>query len=366
MSEIIKINPIETGAEKEKREIAELNSFPDSVRALFNKLPDSLKNRIFPEGQKGENISSPEGRERSLEEIVASFDTKTREEFMMRCVSEIFDNGKFKDGFEAVGDEDLKQEIERLLNLLWQNRGKRDDVQLFNQEYYDNFFQARGIITEKIKARKLEIDKLNGSIANTIKQRRLTEKKRVELRKLESELNLLTEELKKYDDQHGNSDLDHMYFRDVSSRQRKEREWTKATTVTGEYLDPAEFATVMAEQLDRTFYRESSIARDPERKWFGRTLPEHVVERAKKIVQSVSQAIENWHAVHESDGSFKKPAEAKLEERQTKLIDYLVSLMNSYQRGKESKRTDEEMIYTVRQMEVSLNFLGKFAAKEQN
>ena len=94
MSEIIRINPIETGAEKEKREITELKSFPDSVRTLFNKLPDSLKNRIFPEGQKGENISFPEGRERSLEEIVASFDTKTREEFMMRGVSELFDNGK--------------------------------------------------------------------------------------------------------------------------------------------------------------------------------------------------------------------------------------------------------------------------------
>ncbi len=364
MSEIIRSNSRESGPEKEKREIPELSNFPESVRVMFDKLPDSLKNKIFPEIKTGKTESSPEGRERSLEEIVASFDTKTREEFMVHCISELFDNGRFKDGFEAVGEEGLRQEIERLLNLLWQNRGKRDGVQLFNQEYYDNFFHARGIITEKIKAKKIEIDKLKDSIESTKKQKRLTERKRGELRKLQSEMGLLTDELKKYDYQHGNSDLDHAHSRDVSSRQRKEREWTKATTVTVEYLDPTEFVTVMAEQLeDRTFYRESSIAREPEKKRFGITVPKHMVERAKKIVQSIFQAIESWYTAHESEGSFKKPAEAKLEERQAKLIDHLLSLIESYRRGKESKRTDEEMIYTIRQMEVSLNLLGKFATR---
>jgi len=358
MNEIIRINSVEAEAKKEKREIEELKNFPESVRAFFDALPEALKDRIFPKVP-NELASSPEKRERSLEEIVAGLDTKTREEFMARCLIELFDNGRFKDAFETLGEEGLNQEVRRLLNLLWQNRGGRDDVQLFNQEYYEIFFETRKVISGKITEKRTEIEKLNASIATTIKQKRLTENKKVVLRKLETELSTLTDELKKYDDQHGNSDLDHMYFRDVSSRQRKEREWTKATTITGEYLDPAGFATVMAEQLDRTFYRESSIANDPERKWFGRTLPEHVVARAQKVVDSVTRAIEEWHATHENDGSFKKPTEVKLEERQTKLIDYLISLMDSYQRGKESKRTDEDMIYTVRQMEISLNILGK-------
>lgn len=359
MSEIIRVNPVETGTEKEKREIEELKNFPESVRVLFDKLPDQLKNRIFPKVSKNEDINSPEGDEQSLEEIVAGFDTKTREEFMSRCLNELFDNGRFKDKFEAVGEKNLEQEIERLLNLLWQNRGKRDDVRLFNQEYYDNFFQAREIILEKIWEKKLELEKLNNSIATTIKQKRLTERKREELRGLDAEMNSLTDELKKYDDEHSNSDLDHMYFRNISSRKRKEKEWTKAATITGEYLNPAEFATVMAEQLDKTFYRESSIAQNPKKKWLGNTLPEHIVERAKKIINLVSQAIESWHMAHGNDESFKKPSGVKLEERRAKLIDYLTSLMESYQRGKRAKRTDEEMIYTIRQMEISLNILEK-------
>ena len=73
---------------------------------------------------------------------------------MARCLDELVEHGKFKDALEAVGEENLKQEVMRLMDLLWQNRGRRDKVQLFNQEYYNNFFQARGIITEKIKAKE--------------------------------------------------------------------------------------------------------------------------------------------------------------------------------------------------------------------
>lgn len=357
MSELIRINLDET--EKENREIGELKNFPDGVSELFDKLPDTIKDKIVPRVAQGESVTSSEKRERSLEEVIAGFDTKTREEFMIKCLDELFDSGKFKNALEAVGEDDLKQEIDRLLSLLWQNRGKRDAVQLFNQEYYDSFFQARDVIMEKVRAKRTEIEKLNAHIATTIKQKRLTERKRDELRILEAELSTVTDELKKYDDQYGNSNLDHMYFRDVASRQRKEREWTKTATLTGEYLGPAEFATTMTEQLDRTFYQEASIAQDPERKRFGKTVSEHVIKRAQKIVHSVGEAIKEWYAVHENDGSFKKPSEVNSENRQTKLIDYLVSLMGSYQRGKEQKRTDEEMIYTIRQMEVSLNILGK-------
>lgn len=245
MSETISVNTAETGTEG-KMETPDLSIFPESIRTLFDKLPDLLKKRIFSEKQRTETVSSSEKLEQSLEEIVASFDTRTREEFMARCLFELFENGRFKDMFKSVDEENLGQEVERLLNLLWQNRGKRDDVQLFNQEYYDNFFQGRVVITKRLGTKKLEIKKLNDSIATTIKQKRLTEKKRDDLRKLEAEMNILIDELKKYDDQHDNSDLVHRASL-VSYRQRKEREWTKAATITGEYLDPAEFSTVMAE-----------------------------------------------------------------------------------------------------------------------
>jgi hypothetical protein len=358
MKEIIRTKSITTDKEQAKQGVEELKDFPNSVRVLFDKLPDSIKNKILIT-LKGSTATSLEERESKLEKTIACFDTKTREKFMERCLSELFYVGKFSDKFEAVGEENLGPEVGRLLNLLWQNRGRRDDAQLFNQEYYNNFFQTRLLITEKIKTIKLEIEKLNNSIATTIKQKRLTERKQKELTKLEAGRNLLINELNKCDDQHGNSVLDRAWGRDISARQKKEKDWTKAVAITCEYLDPAEFATAVAEQLDKTFFKEFFIAQNPEIKRFGKTAHEDEFKQAQKIVQLVSQTIEDWHIAHESEGSLKKPFEAKAEERQVKLIDYLVSLLESYQRGKKIKRTDDEMICTIRQMEVSLNLLGK-------
>ncbi|MFA6190325.1 MAG: hypothetical protein WC711_02295 [Candidatus Staskawiczbacteria bacterium] len=343
----------------QEQEIAELKDFPGSVSALFRSLPEFIREKIFPQTDDGRFSDSSEKRERSLGEVVAGLDEKTREEFMARCLHSLFESGKFKERLDAVEHQELKKEIYRMLDVLWGNRKKSDDVELFNKVYYEKFFKEREPFVLAIRVKNDEIKKLNTGIARTIKQKRLTETKMGKLGALEKERELLLRELKFHDDENGNSNYDQLHFRDVASCQRKEGEWTKAVAVTSEYLAPDEFATMMAEQFGRTFYNEFSVVRNPEKKYFDRTPSAPEVARAKEITDKVNEAIEEWHKVHQNEESLKTKKEAKLEDRQAKLIDYLTDLMGSYQRGRQDGRPEEDMEYTVRQMEVTLNILGK-------
>ncbi len=359
MREIFKIE--KPNIEEEKIEIPQLKDFPENVRSLFSQLPDSLRVKILPSDMEDNKKVPCENLDSGLEGIVAGFDDETRQKFMKRCLGELFITAKFKDRFQSVGEENLGKELERLLNLLWQNRGKRNSIELFNQEYYDKFFEDRGVIIEKINAKKAEIEKLENSIENTKKQKRLTERKKNDFRKLLEELELLTDELRNHDDKHDN----YKYFPNVSSRIEKEMEWTKAAAITSEYLGPTEFAFIMGEQLEIIFYREFSIASQPERKRFGVVISEDIVKRAQKITELVSQVVDNWHSKHKDDRPFKDKVDTKLEVRKAKLIEYLISLFDAYKRGKELKKSEEEMHSTVIQMEVSLNFLLKLPKSKE-
>ena len=363
MGEITKSDQPEINAEDEPQEIAELSDLPESVRVLFAKLPDSIKTKILPQIEKNKSENSPGNEERSLDEMVASFDVETRERYMGICLARLFADGRLEESLESLDANNLKIETNSLLDLLWNNRGKRDNVDIFNQKYYEDFSKGREPIISKIKPKNEEIGKLIASIAKTKKQKRLTEMKTKQLEGLETERDLIYKELEEYDERYDhNPNYKYSTLRAVwriEERQKKEKDWTKAAAATSEYLDPAELATLMAEQFHNiTFYHEFHTARNPKEMRFGRPVPESEIMRCREVVDSVDEAIKSWYGVHENDGSFKKPKEAKLEERQTKLIDYFISLMNSYRREKEAGREDSETV-CVRQMEVALSILGK-------
>ena len=359
MTELARQNPIESGKQKETFEIKELKLLPESVQTLFQKLPDSIKTKIFPKQTTTYSEIPSEGRKRSLEEIAASFDESTREKFLNRCLNELFFQGKFTDRLDSVSPENLQQEVTRLLNVMWQNRTKGDEVQLFNQEYYDNFLKDREILAGKVAEKKLEVEKAEASLEATSKQKRLSQRKQEEVVKLRKQLKQTIEELMEFDFQNNNTSLDFARSNDISARREKELEWTKGTTVIIRYLDPAEFATAMGEKLDSWYSRENLIVANPERVWFGRVLDEETIDQARRKIDAIKNAVNEWDKTHDGEESFKKRVEVKAEERQTKLIEYLQSLIESYIRGNKSNRSDEEMIYTIRQMEVSLYILGK-------
>jgi len=122
-------------------EIKGLEGLPESVHGAFWKLPEQMKKRIFPENFRpvSESGGSNKG---GLEDVVAGFDTETRERFSAHCLSEVFYHGRFKEVFEKVDGVRIKEEIIRLLDLFWSNRGKGDQFILFNKGYYENFFKV--------------------------------------------------------------------------------------------------------------------------------------------------------------------------------------------------------------------------------
>lgn len=371
MGEILRTNPIEHEPE-EKKNTVELRGFPESVTELFNRLPDYIKEEIIPTGEKKE-VENPVFKkwleDDILEDIVSRLNREDREDFISNSLGSLFRIGDLRKTLLEKGVEGLKQETARLLDLLWGNRGKRgDDVKLFNQEHYERLSRERGAITQKIQSKKSEVEELRASMEKTRKQRRLTRTKQQSLYELQEELRELETELEKHD----SKETHHVgmrfgELRDIPYLRRKERDWTECVATISEYLDPSEFATVMAEQFDKAFYAEVDCSRrDPEkdRRYFSAIRfteeeAEQAVERSRKIVDSFVSAIEEWNQKHQNETSFKKPSEIGSEEQRRKLIDYFISLAESYKRRSIERKTDEDMIYTIRQMEVTLRILGR-------
>ncbi len=353
MNEIIHMGDIINN--ETKSENVDLAGFSEEVRSLFDKLSNSIKELIFSE--KG---NDKKDQEKTLEEIIASFDQETREAYLNNCLFILFHDSQLRQSFDMAGEENLRQEIMRLLDLLWSNRGKRgDNIKIFNQELYDNFFAGREIIINQINNKKDEIAELKKSIQSTVKQKRLTESKQEKLNILNIELNTLNNSLERYDEQKGNSSFDYIRRQDVSTRRKKEKMWTEATITVAEYMDPVEFATAVAEQMEHIFHLEYLVNNNPGKQVMGRDVSSNFTEKSQKIVNQISRAIEDWNNDHDNEGCLKVPTETKTVERQGKMIDYFISLVESYKRGKEIGRTDAEMIYSIRQMEVTLTLLGK-------
>lgn len=209
---------------------------------------------------------------------------------------------------------------------------------------------------------QLKIDEINAvkqSINTTIKQKRLTQTKHEQLRLLEAERDILVKQLQSFDDLHHNSDTDYWSFRDVKARSDKEREWTMATSITSEYFDATEFSTAITQQLGNTFFQEKRVVDSKQNEGQKRRWSEEIVQRAHTILDACVEAVEEWHSAHETDAVFKHSPQVKTAERQTRLIDYLKSLIDSYEQGKQRKQSDDDLVLTVRQIEIVLNTLIK-------
>jgi len=360
MKEVIISHALDNSSrEQQDAENFRLNNCPDSVQNLFEQLPSHIKRKIFIKIEGGQGPHSSPKNEVSLEELIASFDTKMIENFMTTSLHNLFEKANLKDRLENANKSQLCSEIDRLLNLIWANRGNHNNEIVFNKDYYDNFQQYRGNINEKIKEKKAEIEELRRSIEKTRTQKRLTETKINQLRFLEKEGLNLFNKLDKYDRENGNSDLDRTYFRDIASRKSQEKQWMNAVIITSEYLSPLDFGVAMQGQLNKTFYKENSIAMSPNGIFMGNKYSEQSIISAKNTVKAISQACENWYRAHENEDSLKKVIDEKTGAKQEKLINYFISLLNSYQRGSELKQSEDDMVYTIKQIEVALNILKK-------
>lgn len=336
--------PSEAG--EERPEMVGFSDLPESVCQVLRRIPEGLRREISLSAglvdKKTEEKNDLDGRlEKDMDELVAGMDIKNRELFLHSCLTSLFLRGRFQKSFEqAEAKENTAAEVARLLSLFWQNRGRRkEEVQIFNQEYYDDFFRRRAAKTALVTAKLAEIGELKESIEKTKHQKRLTKQKTDQLYSLEKELDILQSNLEIFDTVEDNSFFSRVNSHDAASRRDDERQWTEAVTIVAEYLDPAEFATVISEGLLFSLRRQHSD-------------------------QDILSAVENWYLEHQTEGIFKQGKSAKAKERETKLVKHLADLISSYRRGKASGRTDNDQGYTIRLMEVTANILSKDTVKK--
>lgn len=333
---------------------------PKSVLEYFDKVPDRIKKRLFPE----EAPAGHEGEERSVierfEDVVATMTEREREDFAKKCFFELFYEAELTEVFKYTNRGSLTEEVSRFVEVLWTNRGKRGgEIKLFNEDYYEKFFAEQESKENEIKEREKELERAR--IANDKRKTDSRDSKIWEkYAALRSEVDRLKKELENFNNKNDNADFFRVVGKGVEGRKNRENKWTEALAVLEEYLDPAEFATLIAEQFDSVFSLESMLARKKAGdKYFGHELSEEVVENAKREMKKIRDAIENWAAKHAEDEALKKPTDVKAEEKILKLVEYFHKLFESYSYHKKQGRKDEDLNAEVRLMENTLNLLSK-------
>ncbi len=345
-----------------QREFPRLSGLPESVRDAFLELPVEIQERIFPAESSKEESSEWSEPKRRLEEIVSCLSVEDRERFLMSCFSELFSSAGFKDIFHKLDMDFLLAEIFRFLEIIWKNRGKRgEEIEVFNQEYYDDFLRKKEDLIDELGSKKAEIDAMKLSIEKTRRKKRLTEQKNQQLGLLNNELAEIENRNKNFDNENSNSSYDRLYWRGVLDRQKKEKEWTEGLTVVAEYYDADEFAVASAKAFEELFSQEVHVA---EGNPTIRPVSKAFLEKAKAVTRIISDSVENWHLTHGNEASYKTPVILKNESKIARVIDYLKSVMESYLRQKNHyQRPEEELLGELRQMEVCLRVLKKGSEK---
>lgn len=212
-----------------------------------------------------------------LEEITVGLNSETNERLIAQNLSEIFKVGRYEQKFRKTEVEDLEGQLIRLMDLFWQNRGRRDGLEIFNEKYYQNFFKAREAIINQLV-------KLNEEIE--------TRRQGTDDESLKDILAELKKELNNFDERNENSESDRLGSKGIEDRQRTEWQLTKVIAALTQNLEPDEFAVVMFEQLEQTFAREKTAVADQK-------VSNNEKKRAELILSIVSMAVDKWTRTHE-------------------------------------------------------------------
>lgn len=362
-NEIQIVPPEAKSGEKEEHLLG--MDLPESVQNAMKELSQDIQTGIL---EKLGNEESKESKKLTLEEIIASFDEETREKYVKAGIREFFQVGRVQERlYEAYKKGILKSEMIRMLDTLWNNRtaNTKDDIELFNHSYYRDAFTEREKIESELNKKNTDKEALRKWIDKNSNKRRQVRVKKEELKGLIDDIDSIKKKLEQFDNEYGNSELDSMYFRDLASRQRKERGWLYAVALTLKYMDATDFSTVIGEELEFLFQKEKSIQNNgiSERHvgFRGTTLEQRqgLINRADAIVDTYEKSVDEWYEKHETDKIMVETKNAKKGERQKKVIDHFVDLIAAYTRGKERGKSEEEMDDLVKLMEVSLTILGK-------
>ncbi|MSR85380.1 hypothetical protein EXS71_03025 [Candidatus Uhrbacteria bacterium] len=331
-----------------------VSDLPSSVQALFVKLAPLMQKELMPSLCQAPGTSPDK---RSLDEVVAFFDQKTREEYLGQCLYKLFDVADVYAWLKYQNISDIKGEVTRWMDTLWLNRGKRGkDLMLLTEPYYQTFQVQRAPLKKKLDEARAAEAKIKAKCMEN-KQKRKGEKLRTEWHIASRVTNAAANELQELDKRHENEEFDGMYFRDVESRRRKERGWLEGCTVVIEYLDPIEFATIMAEDIERhVFHYEAAMIERADSRGVSERMQEQVA-KAREVMHGMIQAIEEW-SQGKGDLRYKQPLDSNNQKRKQKIAAYFQAVVDSYRRKHKQGVPESELDAEINYMEVSLNLLS--------
>ena len=359
-----KIYPIvntESGHSDKKTEhiSQEIKLFPKSIQDLYKELPADIREKIFPSEKDMEGESQSKS---TLRDIIERIGEKEREELMFGYLSELFLVGKYKKYFaDAYKNNKLQEEVKRLMNILWENRIKKEEdlATCLNEERYNELLEQRQEIVDRIKKAENKLQELKKRPLKSLKG-----KGAERVKDKEKEIEKIRKELDEFDSSNNNTWIDITNGKGIVGRQERERMWTRGVVTINMFMDPTDFAVLMDDRFSAMLSVEKRVVR--RYKGSSDVVEVRRYKRAKQIIQETDKAIQEWSNEHAEESRLISEQEGNRLQKKALIIKHLQSHFADYKKGKERGESDEEMTYSIRQMEIMLTLLKRISVDKNS
>lgn len=386
----------ESGAEQNLQEIEEIKFLPAELRLAFSRLPESVRSFILQRFEDLKEINEEVAK--NPEEGPASLDEKERFDYLEVLLSHLFLELELDRTADLTSD-DLVQKIAELMDTLWSNRGQ-EEVKIFNQKFYDEFFQKRQKFVEELKKKQQEVE----AIKEPANLKSKSKRRDFEIwrgRQWE-EVRRLKKNLEKFDQENGNTvfntrtpgsvpgagriyNAEKNNWLAVEGRKNREEALTKKIGQLAEYLTADEFTVGFADYLDTHFSLEKDLVIQTRIQpkelpiLFGRPVSKERLEEMKELITGLNLATSGWHQAHETEGRLKEPIATEKKFKKTprryqflpsaetdsryknikRVISHFYALYDSFSRSFERGEEKSASKVAVADMKICLNILNK-------
>ncbi len=338
---------------------------PEDISRLFSSLPEDIMRHFSTQ-----HIPEGEAPPITLEDTIRCMSVENREAFLEHCLFELFQasrlrwwwkiasgqSGKIVGMLRPVPDS-LQKDITSIFDQIWDNRRKSKEEQvLLTDPHIKKFLEQRQPLVDNLNALEAAL-RSNATDRRNNKQKRLGRRLEEAYIGLEQQRRQAEDALSRFDAIYDNTEYHHMISRGVLSRQQQERLWMFACATSAQYFDGTEFATVVAEAIERhLFYLEIPLANHGPLVNH-RLFTEEDRRSAVRIAQSVHDATDAWAALHGSESAMTG-LPGKISKNKEKLIKHVLDLIASYHHHVAIRSSDALLQDTLQYLKVALYILG--------
>jgi hypothetical protein len=329
----------------------EVKSLPAKVQELFGRLNSDRRNQIYATEIQ---VASLDG----LGNLIEVSTAENREDFAFDCFDELLKN--FRIALD-LGTEYDKAKVMDLINLFWENRGKNlENTTIYNEARYDKYYDLIKEATAKLEIANQAVEAKKKSLQKTRKQRRLTARKEDELKELEKIASKCLLDVDMLKINHGNTSDGFEKKYNLESKRVQERQWFHSLGTVLEFYDATEYSVLITEIFDKYFLtREHAVLRKEDKKDLNSTRLWLDQDSARRKIKLFEKSVKQWSEDHKDDVEMRETIKSEPNKKVETMITYFLDLVKSYEEDMKKGRPEEELTYTVRQMEITLRLLDR-------